>query len=167
MLQRILNAKNSHLIAVEKDLRFKPFLEQLKDAIGDESAGLGKSQRKRRVIAEKLESLQPTSDKFTLQFDDALLEWNNIEKMILRLFQNEQLSKADLLKMTDEERVENLKKRFKRIQIVGNLPFNVATPLLILWLQRMTMKTGLLSHPDVNLCLMFQEEMALVKNYLE
>lgn len=48
----------------------------------------------------------------------------------------------------------------RRIHIVGNLPFNVATPLLIQWLHLLHKKEGLFGSADVWMTLMFQKEVA-------
>ena len=45
--------------------------------------------------------------------------------------------------------------------MVGNLPFGVATPLLIQWLRDTAEKTGLMQAPKVDMSLMFQKEVAV------
>jgi len=49
-----------------------------------------------------------------------------------------------------------------RLKLVGNLPFGVATPLLIRWLRDTATKTGLMRAPRVDMSLMFQREVAVV-----
>lgn len=46
------------------------------------------------------------------------------------------------------------------IQIVGNLPFNVSTPLLVRWLKQMSTRSGLFSYGRVTMALTFQLEVA-------
>lgn len=49
-------------------------------------------------------------------------------------------------------------KDYDKVQIIGNLPYNISVPLCIQYLDKMTHNTGLLSHPNVELILMFQKE---------
>lgn len=50
---------------------------------------------------------------------------------------------------------------FKRLQIVGNLPFGIASPLLISMLESIS-KGKLHSIPEIEFILMFQKEVAEV-----
>ncbi|KAF7730443.1 Dimethyladenosine transferase 1, mitochondrial [Apophysomyces ossiformis] len=46
------------------------------------------------------------------------------------------------------------------MHIIGNLPFNVATPLLLQWLRMLSERQGLFSKSDIWMTLMFQKEVA-------
>jgi dimethyladenosine transferase 1 len=48
----------------------------------------------------------------------------------------------------------------QKVHIIGNLPFNVATPLLIQWLQMLHRREGLFGNAEVWMTLMFQKEVA-------
>ncbi|KAI8579498.1 hypothetical protein K450DRAFT_242382 [Umbelopsis ramanniana AG] len=63
---------------------------------------------------------------------------------------------SDILQLAGIHRVDPL----KRIHIVGNLPFNVATPLLIQWLHLLQQRKGLFGAAEVWMTLMFQKEVA-------
>jgi dimethyladenosine transferase 1, mitochondrial len=63
---------------------------------------------------------------------------------------------SDILKLAGIDCVNPL----KRIHIVGNLPFNVATPLLIQWLHLLQQRNGLFGSAEVWMTLMFQKEVA-------
>ena len=107
-----------------------------------------------------------TRNKLYICFGDALEDWNAHEKLITSLYQPDHLTDKQLLDLNDAEKLENIKQRFKKIHIVGNLPFNVSSPLLIMWLRRIYSKEGILSHPDINIGLMFQEEVGMVSKTL-
>jgi len=47
-----------------------------------------------------------------------------------------------------------------RLHIIGNLPFNVSTPLIIRWLEDMSVHRGAWKHGRVPLTLTFQKEVA-------
>ncbi|KAJ2159472.1 hypothetical protein GGF46_003016 [Coemansia sp. RSA 552] len=49
---------------------------------------------------------------------------------------------------------------FDNVHLVGNLPFSVATPLLIQWLHMLAKKEGIFGLPNVTMTLMFQREVA-------
>lgn len=48
-----------------------------------------------------------------------------------------------------------------RVRLVGNLPFNVATPLIVLWLRMLSYRRGVFAPGrDIGMTLMFQKEVA-------
>ncbi|KAJ1992578.1 hypothetical protein GGI26_002651 [Coemansia sp. RSA 1358] len=47
---------------------------------------------------------------------------------------------------------------FNYVHLIGNLPFGVATPLLVQWLHLLALKQGIFSAPNVSMSLMFQKE---------
>lgn len=49
------------------------------------------------------------------------------------------------------------------LHIMGNLPFNVASPLLLQWLHLQAQQQGLFSLGDIYMTLMFQKEVGDVK----
>jgi len=51
------------------------------------------------------------------------------------------------------------------LKLIGNLPFSVATPLLIQWLRDTANKRNLFQVPKIDMSLMFQKEVALVGSF--
>ncbi|KAJ1648494.1 hypothetical protein J3B02_000161 [Coemansia erecta] len=47
---------------------------------------------------------------------------------------------------------------FDYVHLVGNLPFGVATPMLVQWLHLLSLKQGIFRSPNVSMSLMFQKE---------
>ncbi|KAJ2796316.1 hypothetical protein H4R20_005569 [Coemansia guatemalensis] len=116
LTRSILDRGAKNVVAVEKDSRFTPALEQLQDV----SAG-----RFRSIIGDML-----TLDHATI-IDEGLRLESNANGEI---------------------------KAFENVHLIGNLPFSVATPLLIQWLHQLATKQGIFSSPQVSMTLMFQRE---------
>jgi dimethyladenosine transferase 1 len=115
LTRSLLRANAQHVIAVEKDRRFLPALQQLRDAVG--------------------------ADRLTIHCGDML-----------------KLDEADLLRGTavtpwssDEP---------CNVQVIGNLPFGVATELLLKWLRQLGRRDGVFQWGRVPFTLMFQAEVA-------
>ncbi|PVV04281.1 hypothetical protein BB560_001227 [Smittium megazygosporum] len=65
----------------------------------------------------------------------------------------------DALKIKHETIIEMVKdKKIDSVHIIGNLPFNIATSLLLSWLRMLKKSEGLLGLPNPSMCLMFQYE---------
>ncbi|KAJ1671553.1 hypothetical protein EV182_007571, partial [Spiromyces aspiralis] len=54
----------------------------------------------------------------------------------------------------------NADQAIKKVHVIGNLPFNIATPLLIKWLYQIYRHEGVFECPDASLTLMFQKEVS-------
>ncbi|KAJ2724286.1 hypothetical protein GGI07_002059 [Coemansia sp. Benny D115] len=117
LTRSILNSGAQNVVAVEKDPRFIPTLEQLQDA----------SDGRFKVIL---------GDMLAINHADIL-------RTGMALGQN-----------TGEEKIE----AFEYVHLIGNLPFSVATPLLIQWLNQLVLKQGIFATPQVSMSLMFQRE---------
>ncbi|KAJ1935230.1 hypothetical protein FBU59_005453 [Linderina macrospora] len=110
LTRSILDSGAQAVIAVEKDPRFIPTLQQLQDA---------------------------SEGRFQVILGD-MLKINHSEIM---------------------DRGRNLADReFEHVHLLGNLPFGVATPLLVQWLHMLAMKEGIFSAPNASMSLMFQKE---------
>jgi len=109
----ILNQGPKKLLLIEKDKRFKPTLELLREY---------------------------APEKIDIYYGD-VLSFN-----MSRLF-------------PDEER-KDWTDTLPNIRIVGNLPFNVATPLIVRWLKDISRHTNAWEFGRVTLALTFQHEVA-------
>ncbi|KAJ2711640.1 hypothetical protein H4R19_003152 [Coemansia spiralis] len=113
LTRSLLNSGARSVVAVEKDPRFRPILDQLQDA----SAG-------------RFQAL--VGDMLTID--------------------HEQITDCG----------QGLGSRepapFDAVHLVGNLPFSVATPLLIQWLHMLSERRGIFASPQVSMTLMFQKE---------
>ena len=66
-------------------------------------------------------------------------------------------SSSSLVSSVDEQ----LGAKGGALRLVGNLPFNVATPLIIMWLRMLSYRRGIFAPGrDVSMTLMFQKEVA-------
>ncbi|KAJ2002911.1 hypothetical protein GGI04_003160 [Coemansia thaxteri] len=119
LTRSILGKGARNVIAVEKDPRFVPTLEQLRDA---------------------------SDGRFDVILDDMLtVDHGKIIQRGLALGSN----------------ADNQISEFEHVHLVGNLPFSVATPLLVQWLHLLATKKGIFLSPNVSMSLMFQKEVGL------
>ncbi|XP_073999413.1 mitochondrial transcription factor B1 [Rhodnius prolixus] len=109
----ILNKSPAKLIVLEKDRRFLPTLEMLKDSSPCEMDILVGD-----VLSFNMENLFPS---------DLIKLWSN---------------------------------RPPKIHLIGNLPFNVATPLIIKWLSSIADRSSAWKFGRVQMTLTFQKEVA-------
>jgi dimethyladenosine transferase 1, mitochondrial len=114
LTRSLLNLGAKKVIAVEKDARFLPVLEILKEA---------SNGRLEIIHADMLE-----------------------------------INEKDLIKDISPESWESEK---EKVKIVGNLPFNVATEMLLKWLRQVPSRDGTFFAGRTSLTLLFQREVAL------
>ena len=110
LTRSLLNARAGHVVVIEKDSRFLPTLQILKEAVGDQ---------------------------MTVVIED-MMKWESCSSL------------------------SSLSHFPGPIHIVGNLPFNIATPLLIGWLRDCQNRTGIFQFGRVCMTLMFQKEVTKV-----
>lgn len=109
----IIKRSPNSLYLVEKDIRFSPFLEMLKDC--------------------------------------APCEINIINENVLSLNYQEFFPKNEAKGWSDET---------PNIHLIGNLPFNIATPLIIKWLKAISERSSAWAFGRVQMTLTFQKEVA-------
>lgn len=116
LTRSILDFGAQNVVAVEKDPRFIPTLEQLESA---------------------------SDGRFKVILDDMLkIDHSQILDSGLRL----------------ESNADGHIKNFEHVHLLGNLPFSVATPLLIQWLHLVSERKGIFGSSHVSMSLMFQKE---------
>ncbi|KAJ2324256.1 hypothetical protein GGI00_005383, partial [Coemansia sp. RSA 2681] len=119
LTRSILDKGARNVVAVEKDPRFVPTLEQLQDA---------------------------SEGRFNVILGD-----------MLEIDHQEIIQRGLGLESNADKHIE----AFDHVHLVGNLPFSVATPLLVQWLHLLAAKQGIFSSPHVTMSLMFQKEVGL------
>jgi len=110
----ILGQGAAKCVVIEKDPRFTPSLEMLKDA---------------------------SKGKLDIHMGDVL--------------------SFNMAKLFDDSLRRDWKDNPPDIRVLGNLPFNVSTPLLIKWLEAMSERSNIFSYGRVPLVLTFQHEVAV------
>ncbi|KAJ1732167.1 hypothetical protein LPJ61_002171 [Coemansia biformis] len=113
LTRSLLESGAQSVVAVEKDPRFRPVLDQLQDASGG---------RFRAIVGDMLK-----------------IDHQDIVRCGMELGSREP-------------------KPFDSVHLVGNLPFSVATPLLVQWLHQLAERRGIFASPNVSMTLMFQKE---------
>lgn len=112
----ILRRMPEKLIVIEKDKRFRPFLEMLTDAFA--------------TVDGKMEVI----------YDDIM--------------------RVPMENLFPEQEKKNWEDSCPNVHLIGNLPFNVSTPLIIQWLHQIAEKRGPWSMGRAKMTLTFQKEVA-------
>ena len=53
-----------------------------------------------------------------------------------------------------------------KLHLIGNLPFNIASPLLVQWMKMLSNQSGIFKFPNTAMTLMFQKEVGDVSIHL-
>ena len=67
---------------------------------------------------------------------------------------------GDCLTVDERELVKPYEPKPNTVKIFGNLPFGVATPLLLKWIRQIGLSEGCFAYGKVSMVLMFQKEVA-------
>ncbi|KAF9379698.1 hypothetical protein CPB97_008799 [Podila verticillata] len=145
LTRSILDAGAKRVVVVEKDTRFVPTLQQLAEA-SDHRLGF--------ILGDAL-----TLDHSEIFKKAAAIP--NFEQSVSNLgIASDSISPSS--ELTAEERHWTaLDDRHSTIRLLGNLPFGIASPLLIQWLKMMALRQGIFQGDNnVSMTLMFQKEVA-------
>ncbi|KAI8354219.1 S-adenosyl-L-methionine-dependent methyltransferase [Mortierella sp. GBAus27b] len=133
LTRSILDAGAQRVIAIEKDPRFMPALEQLSEA-ADYRLGI------------------INGDMLKLDHHQILEAARELTPSIGSAGNVDDLDSSSRIPFDPSNAT---------IRLVGNLPFGVASPLLIQWLKMMALRQGIFrAQNNVSMTLMFQEEVA-------
>jgi dimethyladenosine transferase 1 len=70
---------------------------------------------------------------------------------------------GDCLTVNEKDLLDPYKPEPNTVKIIGNLPFGVATPLLLKWMRQVELKEGCFQYGKVPMVLLFQKEVADVQ----
>lgn len=152
LTRSILAAGAPLVIAVEKDMRFAPSLSVLHSHYYSLSLSLEAVQMLEDASQGRLIVAQGDILKVT---PESLLETIN------KCFTQCTVHPNDKRKQTNRG-LHSVGRPPSKLHLIGNLPFNVATPLYIGWMHAITRRDGLFAKglPPVQMTLMFQKEVA-------
>ncbi|KAG0043835.1 Dimethyladenosine transferase 1, mitochondrial [Gryganskiella cystojenkinii] len=143
LTRSILDAGARRVVVVEKDTRFVPTLQQLAEA-SDQRLGIIMGDM---LTVDHAEILRVGSSIPVQHFSSA----DSIPHTTTSEEQQQLL--ADYQRPMDENNAT--------IRLLGNLPFGIASPLLVQWLKMMALRQGIFqSNNNVTMTLMFQKEVA-------
>jgi dimethyladenosine transferase 1 len=144
LTRSILKAGARRLVVVEKDRRFLPALELLKSVAG--------------VIDEQTEN---ETDETTRSRSSSLNE-----RMHIVLEDVLQLDEERLLQQFHEPNTHWDSTTVAPVIVIGNLPFNISTVLLLKWIRQIPSRRGLFRFGRVPFILTFQQEVAHVRVFI-
>ncbi|KAF9960937.1 Dimethyladenosine transferase 1, mitochondrial [Mortierella alpina] len=161
LTRSILDAGARRVVVVEKDPRFLPTLQQLAEAsdhrLGILMGDMLKMDHTNILKAGSALHSRPTDTSspqhpIPVSVDNIDNDNDNTQDRELQRKQD-QKKEDDYWKPMDE--------RNSTIRLLGNLPFGIASPLLVQWLKMMALQQGIFCADNrVSMTLMFQKEVA-------
>ncbi|KAI1300103.1 Dimethyladenosine transferase 1, mitochondrial [Mortierella claussenii] len=155
LTRSILDAGARRVMVVEKDTRFMPALMQLSEA-SDYRLGIVNGdmlQLDHSQILKDALALPRRSPSVTFTHGGSSISLSPEDMSASRTDNHDNNHKA-----TENEPIDPSN---STIRLLGNLPFGVATPLLIQWLKMMALREGIFqANNKVSMTLMFQKEVA-------
>ena len=140
LTRTILEYNPRRVVLVEKDRRFIPILKDLKAAFESSAAASSMGVKYRRG-SELLDDKIPIEERVKVIRGDILTQ------RIEGLFPEEAVFPWDM----DHD---------PPINVIGNLPFSISTPLLIKWLEDSSLRRGIFKYGRAGFTLTFQKEVA-------
>lgn len=106
---------------------------------------------KKVIVVEKDKRFQPTLEMLADSFAAINGQMDIIYDDIRNINMTHMFPEEEKLEWTD---------KCPNIHLIGNLPFNVSTPLIIEWLRQISMRTGPWAYGRTKMLLTFQKEVA-------
>ncbi|KAG0203087.1 Dimethyladenosine transferase 1, mitochondrial [Mortierella sp. NVP41] len=163
LTRSILDAGARRVVVVEKDTRFVPTLQQLSEA---------SDQRLRFIMGDMLEldhaeifktalSIPNTFPIVSAIDGDAQEQEQDQEQNQQQGYNHLQISPDNGSSSSNSGSWPSMDTNNSTVRLLGNLPFGIASPLLIQWLKMMALRQGIFhTNNRVSMTLMFQKEVA-------
>ncbi|CAG8490481.1 7116_t:CDS:2, partial [Acaulospora colombiana] len=84
---------------------------------------------------------------------------SEVSEGVLKVFHGDMLKidHSSILQAANMSETDSICSK-SRVHLIGNLPFNVASPLLVQWMKMLYGREGIFRFPNVSMTLMFQKE---------
>ncbi|KAF9140462.1 Dimethyladenosine transferase 1, mitochondrial [Linnemannia schmuckeri] len=152
LTRSILDAGARRVVVIEKDSRFVPTLKQLSEA---------SDQRLKFIMGDMLELDHSEIFKTALSIPNTFPVVSTLEDESSQDQEQEQEGSAMGNSAASGSSWQAMDINNSTIRLLGNLPFGVASPLLIQWLKMMSLQQGIFhANNKVSMTLMFQKEVA-------
>ncbi|KAG0212705.1 Dimethyladenosine transferase 1, mitochondrial [Mortierella sp. GBA30] len=149
LTRSILDAGARRVVVVEKDPRFLPTLQQLAEA-SDQRLGI--------IMGDMLKLDHANILKAASALHNPPTDISSAASSTSRSTEQDDM---DLDQKQYDEYWRPMDGHHASIRLLGNLPFGVASPLLIQWLKMMALRQGIFQAENkVSMTLMFQKEVA-------
>ncbi|KAG0277984.1 Dimethyladenosine transferase 1, mitochondrial [Linnemannia exigua] len=158
LTRSILDAGARRVVVVEKDTRFVPTLQQLSEA---------SDQRLAFIMGDMLKLDHTEIFKTALSIPNTFPVVSTLEDNMAPQDQQDQDQESPQQRSTiinseaESSTWPAIDSNNSTIRLLGNLPFGIASPLLIQWLKMMSLQQGIFhANNRVTMTLMFQKEVA-------
>uniref|UniRef100_A0A183TC40 rRNA adenine N(6)-methyltransferase n=2 Tax=Schistocephalus solidus TaxID=70667 RepID=A0A183TC40_SCHSO len=149
LTRAILRQRPRHLVVVELDRRFLPALQELQVSAAE--LGVHMDIYRGDILKMNTEDIFPVDAVYWPE------RWGSgVEKSETDSERKDRPASADSTALTETS--DSPTPRPPRIRILGNLPFNISTPLLIKWLENIATRRQLWKLGRVPMTLTFQKE---------